>query len=483
MSRFSSITHGAPSGAPSRVVGAALTALLATLSLAGSAGAQDHARTITLSPSRAEGVIEKGQRLGPFGVRNTTADAFTMRVFPALLGQRRDGSYFVRTEAADVAAARRYLRSDLRRFPFRPETFRQVLGSIRRVPRQGSLYAALLFQARPVPNEDGRPQITQVFQIAASLFLDPPEERQNVRLGSEAVRAEEAGDGPITLLAPVRNDGNVRVRARGRVHVLDRGGKRVASRSVKSFDVLPGAVVDLPAPLDAKLPAGDYTMRAELSADGKRVLGAGSMKLFADGRLASRQAALESFDPPRAHTGEKVEVKAAFRNTGNVPYAPEAVVEVRPLSGASRAAVARRVPINTKPAEPGKTAELKTELELPGGARSYELTVRLLDGKRELDARSVSVTPTAKPSIGSQAKGWVTENALVLVAALLFALVGGAAAVVRYVRHLKAQAVSASLHGHSVGARNGAVPARIPEPVTPTASNEERGTEAGGESV
>jgi len=66
--------------------------------------------------------------------------------------------------------------------------------------------------------------------------------------------------------------------------------------------------------------------------------------------------------------------------------------------------------------------------------------VRLSDGRRELDARTVAVTPTKRPGLATRAKNFVTDHALVMLGGLLVVIIAGAAFGVRYVRRLKAAA-------------------------------------------
>jgi hypothetical protein len=98
------------------------------------------------------------------------------------------------------------------------------------------------------------------------------------------------------------------------------------------------------------------------------------------------------------------------------------------------------VPLKVDEAAPGETGEMTAKLRLPENSRSYELTLRLLSGDREIDTRSVSVTPTAKPGLGTRTKDWITENALALVGALVLALVAGALLTMRQLRRLRRSA-------------------------------------------
>src|SRR5436309_3276764 len=65
--------------------------------------------SVTLSPSYQRTIAKPRLRLGPFGVRNGTSDRYRVSALPDLLGQHRDGSLFVRLDAASLARARRLL--------------------------------------------------------------------------------------------------------------------------------------------------------------------------------------------------------------------------------------------------------------------------------------------------------------------------------------------------------------------------------------
>ena len=161
------------------------------------------------------------------------------------------------------------------------------------------------------------------------------------------------------------------------------------------------------------------------------------MRLFGVNAVATRTARLTELDSPTAFRGQDVEVKASFENTGNVPYAPEAELLVRSSGGEEPGAVVKRRPMEVDRAEPGETGAIQTEVELPDDTRAYQLTVRLLAGRRTIDSRDVSVTPTDRPPVLTRAKNWVTENAPAVVAILLVALIIGALAGLRYMRRLK----------------------------------------------
>jgi hypothetical protein len=84
-------------------------------------------------------------------------------------------------------------------------------------------------------------------------------------------------------------------------------------------------------------------------------------------------------------------------------------------------------------------ATLRASLDVPADSGPLEVTTRLLDDGRELSRRTVSVTPTRKPSVVRRARDFVTEHAIaVLAVVLLGALFGCIAVTVRYRRRLAA---------------------------------------------
>lgn len=439
-----------------RLLPAALITLLLLLPLrAGSALAQDGpssppptgagAPSVTLSPTRAEGVVDAGQLVGPFGLRNGTGQAYGVRVIPVLLAQRRDGGLGLRDDAAGLTQAGRLLRVRGGRFTLEPGADRALPGEVRRPSRTGGLYAGLLFRA--VPREKRRrpdtgprtPQIENALELTASVFLDPPPDKRRVRLAAAGpIRAEQAGEGRLRLLAPVLNRGNAYEPVRGRVRIRSTRGRRSVPARLRGLKVLPDATVDLAAEPTARLEPGDYEIAGDLEAGGRRFRSRGRMRLVGVNEIEARAARLASLANPEAIRGEQVEVKAGFLNTGNVPYAPTAEVEARSQAGGVSGPVAARVPLSADgPARPGQEGALAGRLALPRGGPSYELTVKLLEDGRVLDSRSVSVTPSERPSLAQRARDLVAAQAVpILLGALALTLIGAAVATL-YIRRLK----------------------------------------------
>jgi competence ComEA-like helix-hairpin-helix protein len=377
---------------------------------------------INLAPARAEGALARGISVGPFTLSNRMREDYDVTVFPTLLGQRRDGSLFARSDPAARASARRLLAQQVRAFPLAPGAARSVLARVKRVPAGGvGLYATLVFRATPARRPAAQ-AIRNVFQLNASLLLDP--RRPLVRFHAGAIRTEQSGPG-LRSFVPVRNTGTGIATIGGRLVVRDAAGAVVGAVRLATQRILPGAVVDLAAPLRRGLPGGAYTIEARLRGGRREATARGALRLFAADHVATRAASIASFGTPTAYRGEDVQIAGRFRNAGNVPFAPRGVVEVTRL-GDDRPL--RRVALHVERAAPGKLGSFSVKLALPGAARSYGLTVRLLDGPRELDERTTSIGVVERPPLSRRVQDAITRHAVPLVVLLVLALVGAAAA-------------------------------------------------------
>ena len=85
------------------VIGEAMVSLVLALCAAGlpaAARAKSTDEVLNLAPARAEGAVARGISVGPFTLSNRMREAYDVAVFPTLLGQRRDGSLFARSDPA-----------------------------------------------------------------------------------------------------------------------------------------------------------------------------------------------------------------------------------------------------------------------------------------------------------------------------------------------------------------------------------------------
>lgn len=392
--------------------------------------------SLTVSPALAEGIAHAGVRAGPFGIRNFTRQDYDLRVFPVLLGQARDGGLFVRLDRESLATARSLMSVTRRAARFPPGASVAASALVRRIPAGHSLYAGVLFQATPRFRRGRvRPQIRAVLRLDARLLLNPPARLRRVRFVAGPLRAEQAGARRLALRVPVRNAGNAFSTISGRVNVVDAGGRVVTQVALRGIRVLPGATVELVHILHRPLPAGPYRLSASLRVGRRRERALGAMRLVGVSEVLARAARLIEFTPPQAYKGHRATVAARFRNTGNIAFAPRAEVRARALAGG---AAPRTTPAIAERVQAGRAGAVRASVDVPSGGEPFELTVRLLEGGRVLDARTVSVTPSAKPSIVRRASDYVTEHAVALLAIALALLVCGAVGALAYVRRLRA---------------------------------------------
>jgi hypothetical protein len=164
------------------------------------------------------------------------------------------------------------------------------------------------------------------------------------------------------------------------------------------------------------------------------------MDLFGVNAVRTEAARLLEFNAPTAYRGEDVETKATFRNTGNVPYAPGARLELRRLVNGEAGAVVASRKMGADRVAPGKVGQLHGSVKVPDGRGTYELRVRLARDGRELDSRAAPVTAVERPPFFTRVKDWVAGNALTIVLLLLGAIALGSVLGIRYIRRLKASA-------------------------------------------
>lgn len=415
---------------------AAVAVAAPTPAIAAAASPSPRLSALTLSPTKTIGTAVGGRVLGPFSLRNDTRVAYDVSVDAVLLGERRSGAILVRDDAASRRTASRLLGLQVRRFSLPAGQIRSVSGVVKHVAAGEGVYAGILFSARPRTRAAAGAQITNVLRINASQLLAPRHPRPAFAPGR--IRAEQAGPQKLRVQIPVDNRGNVLGRVTGHVDVRDAGGRRVLRVPVTRTAILPGVTVDVPAPLRGSLGPGRYTLRAELLTNGRRWHASGSMDLFGTNTVRTEDARLTGLDSPKAVKGEPVEIRAAFLNLGNVPYAPQARVEVRPIDPrAGLGALTASHVLTVGSVRPGREGRITGSISLPEG-RAFQLNLRLMAGDRELDAQAVRVDVHEPSTLATRLEEFLRNNAVIIIAAAFALLLAGAAVTIRYVARLKA---------------------------------------------
>ena len=201
------------------------------------------------------------------------------------------------------------------------------------------------------------------------------------------------------------------------------------ARPLKAVDIIPDAIVDLPAIITRRLPAGDYTLDAKVRAGGRVVRARAPMRLFGVNEVETRDARLSEFDSPAAYRGEAVDIDAEFRNAGNVPFAPRAEISAKRVAPKEGPA-GEQVELDVDDVDPGEDGKISGSVDLPGSTGAFELTLRILDGNRVLDSRAVTVTPVAKPNVFVRTRNWATDHVIGLVGVMLGGMLALIAAVI-----------------------------------------------------
>jgi hypothetical protein len=417
------------------VLRTAVLPVAAALALgAGTRVAQALPPSIDLAPSIAAGIAQPDTRVGPFGIRNLTGQPYSLRVIPVLLGQTLGGSLVPKMDSISLATASSLITPSLHAAPFPAGASFAVGGDVPKVPSQNSLYGGLLFQSTPV-NKQG--QIVTVLSLNGKVLLDPPLPLRRVLFTAQTVRAEQAGPNQLRVAVPITNRGNYFVDATGAVDVRDAAGRLLFAGRLSPIKVLPGATVELTAPVAAPLGPGNYSLSARLQAAGSHFGATSPMQLFGVNEVATENAQINSFAAPKAYKGETSDISVSYANTGNVPFTPRVQFEIRSATPTGPGPLIKTIPAAAAKINPRSRGTAHASYAVPARGRPFLITARVLAGNRQLDARDVNVTPLVAPSSWKQVKDFITEHAFLLVVLLAGLLVVGAIVTRLYVQRLK----------------------------------------------
>jgi hypothetical protein len=385
------------------------------------ASAAPQSGSLTLTPSRAVGTARPDTRVGPFGIYNTTRFAFNTTASPVMLGQNRDGGIAPRTDAKSRALAAKLLEIGGRPLVLAPGGKADVGARLRHPTADHNFYGGVL--VRNVPTEAARRQsIQQAFALNASLLLRPPAALQRIVLRGEEIRTEQEAEGKLRFVTSIRNAGNTDVPLQGKIRIRpENGGEIVLRRRMSIPMILPGAVVDLVTRTEGiVLPAGRYGITADVRAGARHVRTKSTFTLYGPNTVATRAGRLDDA-VAEAEPDKPGEVRARWVNRGNVPFAATVVAEIRPLGANGSGDLIGRAVLRSPKVAPGARARVAGKL--PALARgNYEVTLRLMDGRRELDRRAVGLSPAPRPS-GGGLRAWLSEHPLWLPAVLAALLV------------------------------------------------------------
>jgi competence ComEA-like helix-hairpin-helix protein len=373
--------------------------------------------SLSLSPSRAEGIATAGQVVGPFGITNYTQTLYRVRVFPTFLVETRQGAISVDTSESVVRRARSYLTGHSRLVDLR--TARHVTARTRvlRLTRDHNLYAGLVFEAVPAKPTPGTP-LQQVVRLGASLYLDPAPAVRHIKLRLEPPRAEQQGR-KLVLLVGVANAGNMLVSPRTKITVRDAGGRIRFTHDAPGLRILPRATVDFPVAVTTILPKGRYEMSATSIVAGRVYRSKGPLVLFGPNQVATHGGRFASAALATGYQGQPEHITITWRNTGNVPFRPGADVTARVGNEAESARELGTKALAVGRLDPGRQGGISGDIALPAGRGPFTLQLRLVDGRRVLDTASVTVVREKRPGFWTRFKRWLSDHAVLVVLSLL----------------------------------------------------------------
>jgi hypothetical protein len=213
--------------------------------------------SLTISPAIIDTVARPPSQLEPIAVRNTTSVVFRVRLYPAFVDQKLDGSLVIRERKSQLRAARRLFSVQPSRLVLGSGASATVRESFLRAPRgRPAAYGAAVIEATPAVRPKVGPsyRLRLLGALLVRLPTAPPPIGRIV-----GARVEQLGPRRLGFSARIRNTGRVHgYPDRLRLRVLDSRGRAVFVATPRPGVVLPGYQRDYPAQLFRKLRAGRY---------------------------------------------------------------------------------------------------------------------------------------------------------------------------------------------------------------------------------
>ncbi|WP_372789803.1 hypothetical protein [Paraconexibacter sp.] len=407
------------------------------------AGAATGLGGVSVAPASIDAEVRAGSALPPISVSNDTGRRVLVRAFVVPASQDLSGLPAFELGAASRRSGRSLATVSPARFALPAAGARSVSVRVRDPePRTGAgSYGVVVFEA--VRGGDGTTDEGSVvdarLRLTTNLLLTYP---GKVRRTGEIVslRAEQGPAAPartLRFVARVRNPGRIHVRPTAVLRVRDDAGRLVTRAGLTPGNVLPGADREFPVVVRKLLPAGRYTARVTVQAGRRRSTRTVAFELVGPNELPTPALRVASLSTPDDADAGGTRTRLTVINRGTAPGTPRGEV-ILATAGGRR--LARR-PLRLGVVRPG--ARARTELRLPGVTEGpHRLTVRLLDGDRELDARTVVFTPGTAPGLWSRALDWAATHVPLLLGAFAALLLGVTLSVGLYVRRLRRTVVA-----------------------------------------
>jgi hypothetical protein len=243
----------------SRLAVIALLGVTALAPAAAPASRQAPPRLLSITPSIVDAVARPGTALVPMAVANSTPVTFRIRVYPALVHQRLDGSLVIRERRRDLAAARRLFAVAPGRFVLRPgrsASLTQLF--VRTAHGRPGAYAATVVEAAPPRSKTGGAAY-RVRLLGALLVTKPNAPAPRGRV--ESLRVARIGQRMLSFCYRVANTGRVHGYPEGMRLRVERAGRAIFQAAPRRGVVLPGYRREFGVRLFRDLPAGRYTVK------------------------------------------------------------------------------------------------------------------------------------------------------------------------------------------------------------------------------
>ena len=400
---------------------------------------------VSVAPASIDAQVRAGTALPSVRVSNDTGRSVDVRALVVPATQDLSGLPAFDLGARSRRDGRTLVRISPRRFVLPAGSSRAVRATVvDGAPRVGTgSYGVLVVEAVPTVADAGAGPGSTVdsrLRLTSNLLLAYPAAATARRTAAAvSLRAEQAALEPartLRFVARVANPGRIHSRPGAVLRVRDAAGRLVTRATLPGGNILPGAERELPVVVRRQLPAGRYTARVAVRAGRRRTSATLAFELVAPNTLPTPRLRIGELAPPDDATASEVRARLEVRNRGTAPGRP--VGEAVLATSGGRVLARRPLRMASVPA----SARAVADLRLPGVSRGpHRLTVRLLDGDRELDSRTVVFTPGTAAGTWTRILDWCAAHIPLLFAAFGLVLLTVLVGVTAYVHRLRARLV------------------------------------------
>lgn len=256
-------------------------------------------------------------------IGNRTQESYAVRVFPALLTQKLDGTWEPKTSLQDIKLANFILSADKKRFLLQPGEEKLVNVRWNLLPRNTkTAVVGLIFESIKVRRDKPKPgsryvdTITRIMQVH---YLSLPGKYFSSGL-FDGQRAYQSGKQELSFVPVVKNMGQkIDSPTDQKFVVRDDSGKVVVQKKWRSKLVLPGARRAFQISIRKKLQAGRYIAQTTMNFGKAKNLSVKTpFELIDINQLPTARIAVEAF-AAGGYAGGPARIRAKVRSIGNIP--------------------------------------------------------------------------------------------------------------------------------------------------------------------